>query len=352
MKRRIHITALVLVIALLLTMLTACGGDTEKKPAPDKDKQPEAPSFSEAAEQSLDELKSCLVNELIGAAYLGNLTEKEARQFSASWLNDNVPALAETLPFIGEIPDAYIFGNSGDLFCVIPRDDYVTISVKTVEWKELGNGAEPVMGETLYESDNAVPLLVFVNHGDLADETDIVICASTDDGSSLNWYPTIDESNGSMFIPTDEYDYALLYDFTYYGQPEDGTDYLPEDFWTVPTDLGLANTKWECENGWVLHLGYDESAENCAGGAVVYEPVESEDGTMVLSRSSQGTWWIEGECIYLDLYDNTGIGVGGLFPILIAPSGEQLCMMQSKNGTCPPFFEVGAEYMMLTLIYE
>lgn len=83
-------------------------------------------------------------------------------------------------------------------------------------------------------------------------------------------------------------------------------------------------------------------------GMVIYEPMGNEDGTF-LSRYCHGTWWMENDCLYLDTYNDRGDMVGGLFPVLLSFSGEQLLIMQAADGSVPPFFKAEQTTAILNL---
>lgn len=71
----------------------------------------------------------------------------------------------------------------------------------------------------------------------------------------------------------------------------------------------------------------------------IYRPIEDEEGVF-MERNCHGLWWMKGDSLYLDAYNPKGEMVGGLFPVLISPSGEQLYITQSDDGSCPPFLRM------------
>lgn len=171
-------------------------------------------------------------------------------------------------------------------------------------------------------------------------------------GFIATWSP---EHQADRIFRPDENGQACVIDFSLLYNVGDYIPYFHESLegdaqWLSPTDLGLGNTTWCNRNGWVLQFGYDEYAENNSGGVVLYEP-SLEDFEVTLSRYCHGVWWMEGDRLYLDAYNDWGEMVGGAFPVRISPSGEQLLVMQAADGSQPPFFEPWQITATLTLSY-
>lgn len=303
-------------------------------------------SYSVEAAEALYDLQDHLTREPFAVAYLG-CREKGDTTALAGWMHDTVPVLAATMPFVTEIPAQYTFGSYGDLYCIVPRGSDTALSVNRVAWEDAGNGAWPSVTDALYESDHAEPVLVFVTHGAWRDETDVVIRATAADGEGIEWYPLVDLETGGCTVPVDVDGVPFIFDFSHLY---DVGDYTPDAEWLPPTDLGLANTTWLTESGWLVELGYDENAMNGSGGAVVYRSVEDGQGGY-LERDCHGIWQMEGDNLYLELYAADGRMTGGRFPVLISPSGEQLYITQAADGALPPFFAKGETCTTLTLSY-
>lgn len=370
MKRKIWFLFLSL---LLLLSLAACGGSGGEVPPQDTQPDvtaPESPnelpeqpeggsapddgagqpmdadfgaedgfSYSVEAAEALYDLQNHLTHEPFAVAYLG-YREKGDTTALAGWMHDTVPVLAATMPFVTEILAQYTFGSYGDLYCIVPRGSDTVLSVNRVAWEDTGNGASPSVTDALYESDHAEPVLVFVTHGAWRDETDVVIRATAADGEGIEWYPLVDLETGGCTVPVDVDGVPFIFDFSHLY---DVGDYTPDAEWLPPTDLGLGNTTWLTENGWMLELGYDENALNGSGNMVLYQPVEGEDGAF-LSPYYQGTWWMEDDSLCLGIYDGNCP-----FPLLISPSGEQMVVMQADDGSVLPFFEEGQTSTSLSL---
>lgn len=135
MKHRCHILVPLLVLTL---SLTACAGKpsegisqvsfgklgTPKQNAPTESspaetsptsvtipEEPAAFAFSEVAQASLDDLCARRDQEYMAAAFLGQREAGDTRSLSA-WLQDTNPGLASYWPFLEEIPEENIFGDT------------------------------------------------------------------------------------------------------------------------------------------------------------------------------------------------------------------------------------------------
>lgn len=235
----------------------------------------------------------------------------------------------------------------------MPLVDSAHVAVKSVRWETLGNGMQPHYSEAVYYGEVGMPFLMYIQHNDMWNsEPDLVVEYVRKDGFVATWFP--EQETGHIFRPNEDgrscvIDFALLYDLgDYASYLYDGPD--AESQWYPPTMLGLGNTIWYSDNGWMLQFGYDETAESGIGGMVLYEPLpEGED--VLLTRYCHGTWWMEDDCLNIDAYNDQGEMVGGWFPVRISPSGEQLVVMQSSDGTVLPFFSDGQTIAGLTISY-
>ncbi len=357
MKHRSLSRAAALLLALVLAGgLTACGGEPQGSSlqlgTTKTDPNSAAHTFSEEAQQALDDLRARQNGELFAAAYLGYREEGDTSDLTA-WLHNEVPALAASMPFLPEIPEENIIGDHGDLYCIVPLDAAADLTVDRVAWTTSGNGSAPEFTEELYRSESAEPILVYANYGDWRDETDVVVRAS-DGGTAVEWFPLIDFETGGVNVPVDGNGADLVLDFShlyeedwmdipafsdadYDVESEPSEEYDPDAEWLPPTDMGLANTTWYSDNGWVLEFG--------SGNMILYQPVAGE-GNATLSPYYQGSWWMEGDSLCLGVYDGNCP-----FPLLISPSGEQMVIMQADDGSVLPFFAPGQTTCGMTLSY-
>lgn len=341
----------VLTLSLLLCLgLVACGGsqggdDPQGSSGKlDRPKKNQPITFSQEAQQSLDALQMERNQEVFAAAILAEREEGDSSSLSAL-LNDWDPGFAAQWPFVLEITEEHTIGDYGELYCVVPLDSTCTFVVRQVTWDTEGNGSNPIFGDTIYRASAGQPFLLYVTHGDWAEEKNVCVEITNEDGSTWTWFPSYGE--GCIHNnPLDENGNPRILDFTHLDEFTE-MPFTPDADWGAPTDLGLADSVWESDNGWAMWLAYDAGASQGSGGMVLYEPME-DDGDYFLSRYCHGTWWMEDGCLYLDAYNDRGDMVGGAFPVLISPSGEQLLIMQAADGSVPPFFAVGQTQAILT----
>ena len=130
----------------------------------------------------------------------------------------------------------------------------------------------------------------------------------------------------------------MLMDFGNFGAAT-GIDYpenwepAGDDWWLPPTDLGLADSTWVCDD-WMMDLRYGGCDPEYAGIAELYH--RFEDNTE-LTRVFSGVWRMEDDCLRLELSAGTGTSLSGSFPILISPSGEEMHFQRSRSGEGVPF---------------
>ena len=267
----------------------------------------------------------------------------------SDWLWETCPGLMAEMPFIAQIPEDRILGGGyGDLYCLVPRDDSTTLAVNWVHWDKTGGEAKPQVEKVLYRSEYAEPVLVYVWYERSLDAPCIEIQAIAGNGAQVTWYPVLDREYGYFFIPTGENDDPLIMDFSFFGfLEEEGNDMEDWDFgddgWLPPTDEGLADTSWVCEE-WSLELYRGSTDPAWFGTAVLCRWSANIAGA---DETREGFWRMEGDCLCLEF---PGVS-GGSFPVLIDPSGEHLYIRQADDGTCPPFFDEDMAAMELTLSY-
>ena len=234
MKQCILRRALSALLCLVLALsLTACGGETERPETEggsgmtgalsggkgNVSEPKDDPDDPEKAEAGLVLLRACMAedDQLAGAvAYLGQ-REPNDRSSMTDWLLENSGGLVSELPFLLEIPTERVLGGeSGKLYCIVPRDESTSLAVNHVTWESQGNGVWPVADEVLYREEYAQPVLVFVNYEEWPDEPDTEVNLVTNDGLEVKWYPLTDES-GCPVVPTGvNYD-PMLMDFGIFG---------------------------------------------------------------------------------------------------------------------------------------
>ena len=188
--------------------------------------------------QELDERQQ---DERFAVAYIGDIdgSLSDLAVPLRDWINDKAPGLCAQYTFVRNIPQERVVGDSGSLFCVVPRDPNATVAVNRVRWNEAKGGYETL--EVLYRSESGDPILLFISN-DLGtvptDTTELLLTDSHPD--TLSWYPI----PGIVALPYDyENDRKLAYDFTFYSQ--EGNDGFGSDIgWTCPTGSQLTQEVW------------------------------------------------------------------------------------------------------------
>ena len=189
--------------------------------------------------QELDERQQ---DERFAVAYIGDIDGKlsDLAIPLRNWINDTAPGLCAQYTFVRNIPQERVVGDSGSLFCVVPRDPNATVVVNRIRWSEQKGDYETI--EVLYRSESGEPILLFVSY-DLGrtpfETTELLLTDSHSD--TLSWLPT----TGEVSLP---YDYQneknLALDFTFYSQEgndeNDGSDFG----WTCPDGSQLTQKLW------------------------------------------------------------------------------------------------------------
>ena len=189
--------------------------------------------------QELDERQQ---DERFAVAYIGDINGSlsDLAIPLRDWINDTAPGLCAQYTFVRNIPQERVVGDSGSLFCVVPRDPNATVAVNRIRWSEQKGNYETI--EVLYRSESGEPILLFVSY-DLGktpfETTELLLTDSHSD--TLSWLPT----TGEVSLP---YDYQnernLALDFTFYSQEgndeNDGSDFG----WTCPDGSQLTQKLW------------------------------------------------------------------------------------------------------------
>ena len=198
-----------------------------------------------AYDDSLDLLRQLLderqQDERLAVAYIGDINGSlsDLAIPLRDWINDTAPGLCAQYTFVRNIPQERVVGDSGSLFCVVPRDPNATVVVNRARWNETKGGYETL--DVLYRSESGDPILLFVSN-DLGtvptDTTELLLTDSHPD--TLNWYPI----PGIVALPYDsENERRLAYDFTFYSQ--EGNDGFGSDIgWTCPSGSQLTQEIW------------------------------------------------------------------------------------------------------------
>lgn len=228
--------------------------------------------------QELDERQQ---DERFAVAYIGDIDGKlsDLAIPLRDWINDTAPGLCAQYTFVRNIPQERVVGDSGSLFCVVPRDPNATVVVNRVRWNEAKGGYETL--EVLYRSESGDPILLFISN-DLGtvptDTTELLLTDSHPD--TLSWYPI----PGIVALPYDyENDRKLAYDFTFYSQ--EGNDGFGSDIgWTCPTGSQLTQEVW----------AWDGNTDKPALATLELHANSSQEGDW---GTATFTWWYESDFV-------------------------------------------------------
>lgn len=331
--------------------------------SPESTESAESTAWTQDAEASLTLLREKISGDpvMFGAAYLGyvgGLFDEGFEQGFPIWLRENNPAMLDEYPFIEEIDAEHIIGGAGHLYCIVPVDENATVAVNRIKWDDRTQTYENI--DVLYRSEVGHPILVFANLDGIASNVDTQIHITDNNGRSCAWYPSLDEELSDCLVPCIINGECLSRDFTesQSGSAEALGDWLAAG-WLGPTALGLAGsdawgmtwctsgTAWDTDRqAWFMLTFYPGDD---TGGAVDLD--WQYDGEEEFEEQWSGFWTIETE---LDMPSRVTIRlsrVGGksydtadgpmylseTYPIMIAPSGENLLISKGENGVCLPF---------------
>ena len=408
-----QVLALLLALALLLS-LCACGQNTQTEPDEPKistdtadlpakadknapENQPEEAisqsgmsdrtsrdeamatppaqyAFSQEAETALEWLRDRIdfPTTRFGAAYLGYVGGLFEEGFEAgfpSWLWETNEALLLEYPFIAEINEEHIIGVAGHLYCIVPVDENATVAINRVRWNEKTHTDE--VTEVLYRSESGEPVLLFANLDGIAYEADTRVFITDNNGSTCEWYPSLDAMSYLAPCISEAGDY-LSFDFTeyaYYDAPSEFADWL-SDGWSGMTALGLTGSQSAGLN-WITETTVGETGRYAyfslcfrpgdeAGGAVDLEwTYKGSDDT---EEMWSGFWTIQTiqdgpSYVTLSLSlvggKNYGVTDGPMYlcetyPLLISPSGTELLVGAGESGICLPFMPQSTTACVLT----
>ena len=228
--------------------------------------------------QELDERQQ---DERFAVAYIGDI-DGDLSDLAIplrDWINDTAPGLCAQYTFVRNIPQERVVGDSGSLFCVVPRDPNATVAVNRVRWNEAKGGYETL--EVLYRSESGDPILLFISN-DLGtvptDTTELLLTDSHPD--TLSWYPI----PGIVALPYDyENDRKLAYDFTFYSQ--EGNDGFGSDIgWTCPTGSQLTQEIW----------AWQGNTDKPALATLELHANSSQEGDW---GTATFTWWYESDFV-------------------------------------------------------
>ena len=209
--------------ALLALSLTACGGNTDQADNTDSTTPDTSASDSTDTADPTDTTQSSTTEDIslttfrdtlksgeyfCGIAYLGstaNGATLDALLDEGGYLDD--------YPFLKDIPESQTIHHDGDeIYCIVPRDHGAKITVQ--DWITDDNGKGKA-GETLYENDQGLPLILTCNVSDIMPNLLITVSSN---GETWSYNPCLSLCDGKVDLPAS----PKIYDFSHY-QTDDTT---------------------------------------------------------------------------------------------------------------------------------
>lgn len=214
--------------------------EPQKETKPKQEKPEPTPEVTQ--DTSLVSLRQALVEtpQTFAVAYLGypENIEQDMQADPFAIMQENAPGLCADLPFLMEIPQDRIVGETGELFCIVPKDENATVCVNREIWDDNGDA----LTEVLYRSESGEPILLFCNGGGWEPDTELVITDS--DGTVTTWYPQLDDNRCAMPLRNDDWE-DLFFDFSPYREIIMAKHrQLKDTQWGMPTAEMLAGTTW------------------------------------------------------------------------------------------------------------
>ncbi|MBR5586542.1 MAG: hypothetical protein IKW02_01135 [Clostridia bacterium] len=183
----------VLILAVLL-LFSACG---------------KRPDRSEYDDEKLKELKQTLVTEdkLCGVAYLGYMDAEFDEIVSYLQTQEYYTELS----FLKDISlDRFASNAGGELYCIVPQSNEVTITVRTLKYDET---FDKTAGDQLISISDGVPILIKGNISEIV--PNLLIETKKEDFSQI-FSPVRSLENGKMDLSENKF-----FDFTPYDLMEE-----------------------------------------------------------------------------------------------------------------------------------
>ena len=194
-------------------------------------------------DSSLNSLRQAMTEtpQTFAAAYFGysEIIDQDTQADPFAIMQENACWLCEDLPFLMEIPQDRIVGETGELYCIVPKDENATVAVNREIWDDNGDN----LTEELYRSESGEPILLFCNGGGWEPDTEVVITDS--EGTVTTWYPQLDDNKCAMPLRNDNWE-DLFFDFSPYREILMAKHrQLKDAQWHMPTAEKLAGSAWQ-----------------------------------------------------------------------------------------------------------
>lgn len=246
MKKKCRIIAALLCSALLIT--AGC----DKPTTPSQEPTPETtpimgtvsiqPTDLVLTDTSLNSLRQAMMgtSQLFAVAYFGyhETIDSELPVDPYTAMQESGPQLCDDLPFLLEIPEDRIVGDTGDLFCIVPLDEDATVAVSMGAWDVVSE--QYLYEESIYLSENGEPFLLFCNNTGMEPDTQLYISGPS---GEIIWYPELDDNLCAMPLRNDNWD-ILFHDFSPYREMLIADYKNMEGEWITPTTEMLIGTTW------------------------------------------------------------------------------------------------------------
>ena len=166
----------ILVAALLICVLVCAPGCKNELPVPTgtlplpttgpKPTETVPPTTEvSAGDASLVSLRQVLVEtpQLFAVAYFGyqEIIDQDMQADPFKIMQKNAYWLSKDLPFLMDIPQDRIVGETGELYCIVPRDENATVAVNRGIWDD--DGGQQLYENVIYRSESGEPILLFCN---------------------------------------------------------------------------------------------------------------------------------------------------------------------------------------------
>ncbi len=204
----IRLMAAFLALSMMFST-TACSEETSSGKIPDPPLPQEKPAEKPEVEpvppvEESDEVLTTvyeIVDELnasCAVAYLG-YTEGPLGDGYTGWFKET--QMLDIYPFLEDISSDHIIEQEGgEVYCIIPRNEAVFITVHAQDFDYDGN---VTVGEELFRSMNSEPFLIRGNISEIVPNT--VVNIQYEDGSSIEFSPHLSGENGHLAIAEDQF---------------------------------------------------------------------------------------------------------------------------------------------------
>ncbi len=198
----------------------------------------------------------------MAVAYFGYFSHMDVEEFDENaeyafssvdpfhYMKNIAPELCEEMPFLLSIPDENIIGDrTGELYCIIPADKNASVAVTYAGVNEDGED----MSETLYQSADGEPIMVFCNTG-WAPEMQIKI--EETNGNSFVWIPALDNTYYVSMMMDEKWEEMVL-DISPYAECL-AANYriMRENGYILPTNVQLCDTIWSADENFPYNQYY------------------------------------------------------------------------------------------------